>query len=173
MIAQKIVDNGSGMGAALRRERERLIKPLVQERNGPLPGNTSSLGVILRAILLEEPMFGPWIRMDSDLPPRSLERLLHRRSRLSRVEGVILREVAEVGGRSSAIVQSGVGVVKGHDGGDLLGQSDGQVQRVGASKPRSRRGRAGRDRPSDGSHRVGAGTAPLPRCRRAPAPYPD
>src|SRR5437868_1612866 len=30
----KIVDNGSGMGAALRRERERLLKPLVQERNG-------------------------------------------------------------------------------------------------------------------------------------------
>src|SRR2546423_810564 len=134
MIAQKIVDNGSGMGAALRRERERLIKPLVQERNGPLPGNTSSLGVILRAILLEEPMFGPWIRMDSDLPPRSLERLLHRRSRLSRVEGVILREVAEVGGRSSAIVQSGVGVIKGHDCGDLLGQGDGHVERVGASQ---------------------------------------
>src|SRR5713226_2612723 len=115
-------------------QRERLLKPFVQERNGPLPGNTSSLGVILRAILLEEPMFGPWIRMDSDLPPRSLERLLHRRSRLSRLEGVILREVAEVCGRSSAIVQSGVGVIKGHDCGDLLGQVDGHVERIGASQ---------------------------------------
>src|SRR5216684_1810132 len=79
-------------------------------------------------------MFGPWIRMDSDLPPRSLERLLHLRSRLSRVEGVILREVAEVGGLRSAIVQSGVGVIKGHDGGDLLGQGNGHVERVGASQ---------------------------------------
>src|SRR2546421_5938046 len=128
------MDNGSGMGAALRRERERLIKPFVQERNGPLPGNTSSLGVILRAILLEEPMFGPRIRIDGDRPPRSLERLLHLCDRLSRLEGVLLREVAEVGGRSSAKVQSGVGGIKGHDDGDLLGQGDGHVERVGASQ---------------------------------------
>src|SRR6266516_3146345 len=62
-------------------QRERLIKPLVKELNGPLPGNASSLGVILRAILLEEPMFGPRIRIEGDLPPRSLERLLHLRDR--------------------------------------------------------------------------------------------
>src|SRR5258708_4586311 len=79
-------------------------------------------------------MFGPWIRIDGDWPARSLERLLHLCDRLRLYEGVILREVAEVGGRSSAIVQSGVGVVKGHDGGDLLGQGDGHVQRVGASQ---------------------------------------
>src|SRR6266571_4554332 len=115
-------------------QRERLLKPLMQELHGPLPGKASSLGVILRAILLEEPMFGPWIPIDGDRPPRSLERLLHLRDRLSRYEGVILREVAEVGGRSSAIVQSGVGVIKGHDGGDLLGQGNGQVERVGASQ---------------------------------------
>src|SRR5205085_4299348 len=93
-------------------QRERLIKPLMQERNGPLPSKASSLGVILRAILLEEPMFGPWIRIDSDLPPRSLERLLHLRDRLSRLEGVILREVAEVCGLRAAIIQSGVGGIK-------------------------------------------------------------
>src|SRR3989440_10745382 len=116
------MDNGSGMGAALRRERERLIKPFVQERNSSLPGNTSSLGVILRAILLEEPMFGPRIRVDGDRPSRSLERLLHLRDRLSRLEGVILREVAEVCGLRAAIIQSGVGGIKGHDCGDLLGQ---------------------------------------------------
>src|SRR5260370_23281218 len=46
----------------------------------------------------------------------------------------MLREVAEVCGRSSAIVQSGVGVIKGHDCGDLLGQGDGHVERVGASQ---------------------------------------
>jgi len=39
-------------------ELQRLLKPLVQERNGPLPGKASSLGVILGAILLEEPMLG-------------------------------------------------------------------------------------------------------------------
>src|SRR5947208_4725381 len=109
MIAQKIVDNGSGMGAAIRRERDRLIKPLVQERNGPLPGKASSLGVILRAILLEEPMFGPRIRIEGGLLPRSLERLLHLCDRLNRLERVILREVAEVGGQSSAIVRFGPG----------------------------------------------------------------
>src|SRR5260221_2472062 len=113
---------------------QRLIKPLMQERNGPLPGKASSLGVILRAILLEEPMFGPWIRIDGDRPPRSLELLLHLGDLLSRQEAVIHREVAEVGGRSSAIVQSGVGVIKGHDCGDLLGQVDGHVECVGASQ---------------------------------------
>src|SRR5438270_1197430 len=128
----KIVDNGSGMGAPT--QRERLIKPLMQELNGTLPGKASSLGVILRAILLEEPMCGPRIRIDGDRPPRSLERLLHRCSRLSRLEGVILCEVAEVGGRSSAIVRSGVGGIKGNNGGDLRGQSDGQVERVGGSQ---------------------------------------
>src|SRR5712692_3524791 len=106
----------------------------MQELNGTLPGNTSSLGVILRAILLEEPMFGPWIRMDSDRPARSLELLLHLRGRLSRLERVILREVAKICGRSYAIVRSGVGGIKGHDCGDLLGQGDGQVERVGASQ---------------------------------------
>src|SRR5712692_22179 len=122
------------MDAALRRERERLLKPLVQELDGPLPGNVSSLSVILRAILLEEPMFGPWIRIDGDWSPRSLELLLHLCDRFSRLEGVLLREVAEVGGLRAAVVQSGVGGIKGHDGGDLLGQGDGQVERVGASQ---------------------------------------
>src|SRR5712692_10603408 len=98
----------------------RLLKPLMQELDGPLPGKASSLGVILRAILLEEPMCGPWIRMDSDLPPRSLERLLHLCDRLSRLEGVILREVAEVCGLRAAIVRSAVGGIKGNDCGDLL-----------------------------------------------------
>src|SRR5438874_2715022 len=67
-------------------QRERLIKPLMQELNGTLPGKASSLGVILRAILLEEPMFGPRIRIEGDRPPRSLERLLDRRGRLAAVE---------------------------------------------------------------------------------------
>src|SRR6266571_8279467 len=106
----------------------------MQERNGPIPGKTSSLGVILRAILLEEPMCGPWIRIAGDRPPRSLERLLHLCDRLSWLERVILREVAEVCGFRAAIVQSGVGGIKGHDGGDLLGHSDGHVERVGASQ---------------------------------------
>src|SRR5438477_6437800 len=121
-------------------QRERLIKPLVQERNGTLPSKASSLGVILRAILLEEPMFGPWIRIDSDWSPRSLELLPHLRGRLSRLEGVILCEVAEVCGRSSAIVQSGVGGIKSHDCGDLLGQGDGHVERVGASQREAHEG---------------------------------
>src|SRR6266699_4632743 len=67
---------------------QRLIKPLVQELDGTLPGNVSSLSVILRAILLEEPMFGPWIRIDGDRPPCSLELLLHLGDRPSRLEGV-------------------------------------------------------------------------------------
>src|SRR5438128_12642086 len=114
--------------------RERLIKPLVQELDGTLPGNMSSLDVILRAILLEEPMFGPWIRIDGDRPPRSLERLLHLCDRLSRLEGIILREVAEVGGLRAAIVRAGVSGIKGHDCGNLLGPGDGHVERVGASQ---------------------------------------
>src|SRR6266702_5759628 len=57
-------------------QRERLIKPLVQERNGPLPGKLSSLGVILGAILLEEPMARSWIRREGDLPPRGAESFL-------------------------------------------------------------------------------------------------
>src|SRR5260370_35095351 len=114
-------------------QRKRLIEPLVQERNGTLPGKASTLAVIPRAIVPKEPRFGPWIRIDSDRPSRSLELLFHLCNRLRRLEGVILREVAEVGGRSSAIVQSGVGAIKDHDGGDLIGQGDGQVQRVGAS----------------------------------------
>src|SRR5712692_3020520 len=112
----------------------RLLKPLVQERDGPLPGQASSLGIILRAILLEEPMCSPRIRIAGDWSPRSLERLLHLCDRLRRYEGVILREVAEVGGLRAAKVQSGVGVIKGHDCSDLLGHSDGQVERVGASQ---------------------------------------
>src|SRR6266571_2222642 len=98
----------------------RLLKPLVQELDGPLPGQTSSLGVILRAILLEEPMCGPRIRIEGGRPPRSLELLLHLCDRFSWLEGVLLREVAEVGGLRAAVVQSGVGGIKGHDGGDLL-----------------------------------------------------
>src|SRR5260370_8623301 len=102
----------------------------MQELNGPLPGNASSLGVILRAILLEEPMFGPWIRMDSDLPPRSLERLLHLRDRLRRLEGFMLREGAAVCGPTSAIVQSRGGALKAHDCGDTPGHDAGHVQRA-------------------------------------------
>src|SRR5947209_3480298 len=41
-----------------------LIKPLMQELNGPLPGKASSLGVILRAILLEEPMMRSGIQKE-------------------------------------------------------------------------------------------------------------
>src|SRR6266516_1530304 len=104
----------------------------MQELGGTLPGKASSLGVILRAILLEEPMLGPRIRIEGDRPPRSLERLLHLRDRLSRLPGVILREVAEVCSRSYAIVRSGVGGIKGNECGDLLGQVDGHVERVGA-----------------------------------------
>src|SRR5579872_5366869 len=89
-------------------QRECLIKPLVQERNGTLPGKASSFGVILRAILLEEPMFGAGICIDSDWPPRGLELLLHLCDLLSRQEAVVLRAVAEVCGLRSAIVQSGI-----------------------------------------------------------------
>lgn len=91
------MDNGSGM-ALQSNQRGSLIKLLVQECNGPLPGNMSSLRVILRAILLDEPMFGPWIRIDGDWPPRGLEFLLHLCRRLNRAKGVILREMAEVCG---------------------------------------------------------------------------
>src|SRR5216684_4280822 len=112
------------MDAALRRERERLLKPLVQELDGPLPGKASSLGIILRAILLEEPMFGPRIRIAGDRPARSLELLLHLCDRLRWLERVILREVAEVCGLRGAVVQSAVGGIKGHDCGDLLSQVD-------------------------------------------------
>src|SRR5205823_4355184 len=113
---------------------KRLIKPLMQELDGTLPGKLRSLGVILRAILLKEPMFGPWIRIEDGRPPRSLKRLLHLLYRLSRLPGVMLREVAEVCGLRVVIVKSRVGVIKGHDCGNLLGQSDGHVERVGASQ---------------------------------------
>src|SRR3989440_12020338 len=106
----------------------------MQERNGPLPGKANRLGVKLRAILLEEPMFSFRIRIEGGRPPCSLERLLHLRDRLSRLERVILREVAEVGGQSSAIVRFGPGGIKGHDSGDLFGQIDGHVERVVASQ---------------------------------------
>src|SRR5260370_42694076 len=111
-------------------QRKRLIEPLVQERNGTLPGKASSLGVILRAIVLEEPMFGPWIRIDSDRPSRSLELLFHLCNRLSRLDGAILPEVEEEGGGSSAIVHSGVGAIKDHDAADLIGHSDRHVARA-------------------------------------------
>src|SRR5258708_20769036 len=100
-------------------QRKRLIEPLVQERNGTLPGKASSLGVILRAIVLKEPMFGPWIRIDSDRPSRSLELLFHLCNRLRRLEGAILRNVAEGGGRTSAVGPSGVRGLKDHEGGGL------------------------------------------------------
>src|SRR5438876_10172942 len=112
----------------------------VQELGGTLPGNASSLGVILRAILLEEPMFGPWIHVEGDLPPRSLELLLHLRDRLDRLEGVILRKVAEVCGIRTAIVEAGVGGIKGNDSADLLGHSDGRVECVSASQRESNDG---------------------------------
>src|SRR5712692_3889185 len=128
------IDTPVDTRAQLRRERERLIKPLVQELGGTLPGNASSLGVILRAILLEEPMFGPWIRVEGGLSPRSPELLLHLRNRLSWLEGVFLRKMAEVCGVRTAIVESWVGGIKGHDGGDLLGHSDGHVERVGTTQ---------------------------------------
>src|SRR5437763_4727308 len=82
--------------------RERLLKPLVQEFDGPLPSHASSLGVILRAILLEKPMCGPRIRIAGDRPARSLDLLLHLRKRLRRIERVIFREVAEVRGLCTA-----------------------------------------------------------------------
>src|SRR6266699_318247 len=126
--------------AQLRQERKRLLKPLVQELDGPLPGKTSSLCVILRAILLEEPMFGPWIRVKGGLPPRSPELLLHLRNRLSWLEGVFLRKMAEVCGVRTAIVESWVGGIKGHDCGDLLGQGNGRVERVGATQRESNDG---------------------------------
>src|SRR5947207_13720915 len=112
----------------------------MQERNGPLPGKASSLGVILRAILLEEPVFGSWICIAGYRPPRGLELLLHLRDRLSRLEGVILREVAEVGGFRTAIVQSGVGGIKGHDCGNLLGQGYGPIERVSTSQREANEG---------------------------------
>src|SRR5258707_15782846 len=93
-------------------QRKRLIEPLVQERNGTLPGKASSLGVILRAIVLEEPMFAPWRRIDSDRPSCILERLFHLGNPLSRLEAAILREVAEVCSLRAAIVQSGVRATK-------------------------------------------------------------
>ena len=62
-----------------------------------------------------------------------LEFLLHLRNRLRRLEGVIFREVEEVCGLGAVIVQSGIGAIKDHDGGDLLGQGDGHVERVGVS----------------------------------------
>ena len=77
-------------------------------------------------------MFGPWIGIEGELPPRSLQLLLHLGDRLSWLEGVILREVAQVCGIRTAIVESGVGGIKGHDGGDLLGQGNGRVECVGA-----------------------------------------
>src|SRR5258708_852248 len=150
-------------------ELQRLLKPLVQERNGPLPGKASSLGVILGAILLEEPMFGPWIRIDGDWPSLSLQLLLHLCNRLSRLERVILREVEEVCGRSSAIVQSGVGAIKDHDGGDLLGHSDGHVERVGVSQREANEGEL--TAPSRQMRRIGL--VHDPHSRRAVAAPPQ
>src|SRR5260370_25601103 len=131
------IDTPADSRAPRSAQRKRLIKPLVQELGGTLPGNASSLGVILRAILLEEPMLGPWIRVEAELPPRSLELLLHLGDRLSRFEGVILREVAEVCGVGTAIVESWVRSIKGHDCGDLPGQGNGRVERVGATQRES------------------------------------
>src|SRR5215471_652129 len=85
-------------------QREHLHKPLMQELDGPLPGQASRLGVILRTILLEKPMFGSRIRIDGDRPARSLELLLYLCDRLRRYEGVILREVEEVCGLRAAKV---------------------------------------------------------------------
>jgi len=70
-------------GAALQRERERLLKTFVQECDGSFPSNASSLSVIFKAILLEEPVFGSWIRIEGSRPPRCLELLLHLRDRLN------------------------------------------------------------------------------------------
>src|SRR5512135_3567058 len=88
-------------------QRERLLKLLVQELDGALPGKASCLGVIHRAILFEEPMCGPRVRVEGGLPSGSPEIMLHLGDRLSRLEGVIFRVVEEIGSLSSAIVQSG------------------------------------------------------------------
>src|SRR5690348_7296302 len=106
----------------------------MQELDGTLPSQPSSLGVILGAILLEEPMAGPRIGIEGGLLPGGLERLLHLGDRLRRLERVLLRKVAEVGSRSFAIAQAGIGGIKADDGGDVIGQRKGRVKRIGATQ---------------------------------------
>src|SRR5689334_11801012 len=79
-------------------------------------------------------MMRSWIAINGDRPARSLELLLHLCDRLSRQELVILRKVTEISGLRAAIVQSWVGVIKGYDCGDLLGQCNRHVERVGTSQ---------------------------------------
>src|SRR5215470_8085456 len=135
-LPQEVEDDGlkrlCGHGSIL--SYWRLIMSLVQELDGALPGQASGPGVILRAILLEEPVLSPWIGIEGGLLARGLERLLHLRDRLRRLEGIILREMAEIGGLCAAIVRSGIGGIKDHDGSDLFSQIDRRVQRVGPSQ---------------------------------------
>src|SRR5689334_10571336 len=105
----------------------------MQELDGSLPGKTSRIGVILRTILLEEPVPGSGIRIEGELLAGSFKLLLHLRDRLSRLERVILRKVAEVCGVRTTIVKSGVGGIIGHDCNGLLSLGYGQVQRVGTT----------------------------------------
>src|SRR4051812_42863189 len=85
-------------------------------------------------------MSGSWICIEGVLLVCRLKLPLHRYNRLGRHKLVFFRKVAEVCSRSLVIVQSGVGVVKGHNGSDLLGQGDGCVQCVGAAEREANEG---------------------------------
>ncbi len=79
-------------------------------------------------------MRSSWIGIETDLFARRLKLLLQFYNRLRRLEGVVLGKVAEVGGLCGAIVQTSIGGIKDDDGGDLLGQRDGCIKRVGAAQ---------------------------------------
>src|SRR5689334_7204140 len=112
----------------------------MQELDGPLPGKASRFSIIFRAILLDKPMSGSWISIEDVLLASRLKLLLHCYNRLSRHKLVLLRKVAEICSRSFVIRQSGVGVVKCHNGGDLLSKGDGRIQRIGTAQRETNEG---------------------------------
>src|SRR5579862_3655396 len=102
-----------------------LPKLRVQEGEGSLPRQGCGCGVVgIRAIGLKEPVRGSRIGIERERPARCLEFLLQLRDRLRWLEGVMFCEVAEVGRRSFAEVQTSVCGVKDDDGGNLRSQGD-------------------------------------------------
>lgn len=124
------------------------------DRSFPCEGSGRSIGG-LHTIGIEEPVPGSWIRRKGRLPSCCTKCLFHFHGGLRRHVGVLRSLVAQVGRFRTVRVQARRGGRKGHDGGDLLGQIDRPIQRVGASKSRKRQSRTRRDRLSGDRARVG------------------
>src|SRR5579883_923969 len=91
-------------------ERECLKQPLVKKLDSPFPGQASGPGVILRTILLEEPVARSWIGKKRDAPAGGAQDLPEPADLLARLKIVMLGKMAlniglcsDPGGRRGAV----------------------------------------------------------------------